>query len=203
MRYRSLAAIAGVAALLAACSSGDSTGAGGNSVASVSVQPDPLTLSVGDTTRLTAQALSSTGQALSTTITYQSANPAIATVSAAGTVTGVAVGTTQIVATAGGRSATVTVNVVAQTGLRSINVNTDQGCSNPNFVQFRTVATSQHAILMEDTRNPPGGFTTAEYQAIADRFDSQVWPTDTNAFGTPSDIDQNGKVIVLFTRAVN
>ncbi len=34
-------------------------------------------------------------------------------------------------------------------------------------------------------------------------FDTLVDPVDRAAFGTPSDIDNNGHVILFFTRAVN
>jgi hypothetical protein len=56
---------------------------------------------------------------------------------------------------------------------------------------------------MADTLNPSGGFTDADYQRFADRFDTIVYPLDTDNFGAPSDIDQNGRVGILFTSAVN
>ncbi|HSU12451.1 Ig-like domain-containing protein [Longimicrobium sp.] len=191
MKYRSLAGVL-LAAALAACSGGDATGPSGGTI---SVQPNPVTVAVGDTVRLNVTA--------SGAVTFRSLNPAIATVSSAGTVTGVSVGATQIVVESGSRSDTVAVNVVAGDVARTFNVNTDQACGDPLLVGFRTAAVGQHVILMEDTRNPPGGFTSAEYQEIANRFDTLVWPTDVQAFGAPTDIDNNGKVIVLFTRAVN
>ena len=43
----------------------------------------------------------------------------------------------------------------------------------------------------------------AEYQSIGVTFDTLVDPVDRAAFGAPSDIDGNGRVIIFFTRAVN
>lgn len=66
----------------------------------------------------------------------------------------------------------------------------------------RVVAISNHAIVVADTANPPGGYTDLEYQTIATQFDS-VYTMDVNAFGAPTDIDANSHVVMFFTRAVN
>ena len=84
------------------------------------------------------------------------------------------------------------------------NVNvSDDACSNIQTHGARVVAISTQAIVLADTLNPTGGFTAADYQRFATRFDTLVYPLDVNNFGTPSDIDNNGKIILLFTRAVN
>jgi hypothetical protein len=75
-------------------------------------------------------------------------------------------------------------------------------CQTPDNRTGRVVAISQHAIVVADTNNPAGGYTDAEYATIAVQFDS-VYTMDVNAFGTPSDIDSNGHIIMFFTRAVN
>jgi hypothetical protein len=58
-------------------------------------------------------------------------------------------------------------------------------------------------IFLEDAGNPTGGPTTAEYEAMSRSFDDLVYPTITANFGVPTDIDGNGRVMILFTRAVN
>ncbi|MFQ5678483.1 MAG: hypothetical protein ACE5HP_03400 [Gemmatimonadota bacterium] len=58
-------------------------------------------------------------------------------------------------------------------------------------------------ILAVDGQTPPGGFTDAEWASLADEFDRVVLPTDRAYFGTPSDIDGNGRVVLLFTPEVN
>jgi hypothetical protein len=66
----------------------------------------------------------------------------------------------------------------------------------------RVVAITNNAIVVADTLDPTGGYTDAEYLGIGMQFDT-VFVMDTTAFGAPTDIDSNGKVIMFFTRAVN
>jgi len=75
-------------------------------------------------------------------------------------------------------------------------------CQVPDNRTGRVVAITNTAIVVADTANPTGGYTDAEYLTVGLQFDS-VYTMDTNAFGTPSDIDSNGKVVMFFTRAVN
>ena len=84
-----------------------------------------------------------------------------------------------------------------------VNTNPSDFCANPNNVPARVVAVTQTAIILADVSNPQGGFTDAEYRAIGATIDTLVHPVDTAAFGTPTDIDGNGRIVVLFTRAVN
>jgi hypothetical protein len=67
----------------------------------------------------------------------------------------------------------------------------------------RIVAIGTNAIIAVDTLDPPGGFSTADYRRFAANFDTLVYPLDVGNFGAPSDIDQNGHIVLLFTRAVN
>lgn len=64
-------------------------------------------------------------------------------------------------------------------------------------------AISSHAILYVDEQAPPGGLTSADLEYFGSLFDDPIYTTDTSVFGSPSDIDANGTVIVLFTPAVN
>lgn len=85
----------------------------------------------------------------------------------------------------------------------TVNVNGTDACSNPTYRGARVVAIGTHSIVLADTSNPAGGFTDADYQRYATRFDTLVYPLDVDAFGAPSDIDQNGRVVLIFTTAVN
>ena len=60
-----------------------------------------------------------------------------------------------------------------------------------------------HALIYADDNQPTGSFTQVEYEAFGAQFDNQIYPTDVAAFGAPTDIDANGKVIILFTPVVN
>ncbi|MEP6507475.1 MAG: hypothetical protein ABJC63_04545, partial [Gemmatimonadales bacterium] len=74
--------------------------------------------------------------------------------------------------------------------------------------EFTTVtATAQYisnkAIIYTDDASPPGGFTATDFQDIATEFDNLIYPTDVAYFGTPLDLDNNGRVIILYTPEVN
>ncbi len=85
----------------------------------------------------------------------------------------------------------------------TVNVNPNDPCTNPIYHATRVAAIGTHAIVLSDTLNPAGGFTSADFQRFAARFDTLVYPIDSAAFGPPTDIDANGHVGLIFTRAVN
>jgi hypothetical protein len=83
-------------------------------------------------------------------------------------------------------------------------VNVGQSACSPSVLRgAKVVAIGTQSIVLADTVNPTGGFTTADYQRFAARFDTLVYPLDVANFGAPADIDQNRKIILLFTTAVN
>jgi len=84
-----------------------------------------------------------------------------------------------------------------------LNANSDSGCTAPDYRGARVVAITNRAIVVADTVNPAGGYTDAEYASLGVSFDTLVDPLDRAAFGDPSDIDHNGKVVLFFTKAVN
>jgi uncharacterized protein YjdB len=84
-------------------------------VASVSVVPNRLTVFVGDTALVTATPLDGSDRPLAgRAVAWKSENPKIATVDGQGRVAGVSAGTTRVVATSEGKSATSTVTVGLQ-----------------------------------------------------------------------------------------
>jgi alpha-tubulin suppressor-like RCC1 family protein len=106
------------AALLVGIACNDSTSpptpAGSPTVASVTVALSPGTLLVGSTVQLTATTKDSAGNVLTgRAVTWASSDTAVATVSATGLVTGVAVGSAMITATAEGKNGTAAVTVTA------------------------------------------------------------------------------------------
>jgi hypothetical protein len=62
---------------------------------------------------------------------------------------------------------------------------------------------STRAIIYEDLAVPAGGLSENEYASFASVFDDPIFPTTAEIFGQPSDIDGNGRVIILFTPRVN
>lgn len=102
----------------------------------------------------------------------------------------------------GARAATA-ATVPSVGDLLKYNVNANDFCANPDLRTGRVVAVTNGAIVVADTANPDGGFTDDEYRSIGATFDTLIAPVDTTAFGSPTDIDKNGHVILFFTRAVN
>ena len=76
-------------------------------------------------------------------------------------------------------------------------------CSPIQNRSARVVAIGTQSIVLSDTQNPTGGFSTADYQRFAARFDTLVYPMEIENFGAPADIDVNKKILLLFTTAVN
>ncbi len=76
-------------------------------------------------------------------------------------------------------------------------------CTEPTLRTGRVEAISNRAIVVADTLNPAGGFNRRHYAHYAATFDTLIAPLAEGAFGTPSDIDGNGRVILFFTQEVN
>ncbi len=61
---------------------------------------------------------------------------------------------------------------------------------------------SERAVLYEDV-TAAGSLTQEDVELFGDRFDDPIYPVITENFGSPSDLDGNGRVVILFTPAVN
>lgn len=103
-----------------------------------------------------------------------------------------------------GRAAINGLNGVPTVGTL-VTLNTSlTSCSNDTLNTGRVVAVGTTAIIIADTLAPAGGFTATDYQSFATTFDTLVYAMDVNAFGAPSDMDNNGgRVVIFFTPAVN
>lgn len=62
---------------------------------------------------------------------------------------------------------------------------------------------SDHALVYVEEDVPAGGFTELDLEAMVQDFDNPVYPVITEAFGHESDLDDNDRVIILLTTAVN
>jgi hypothetical protein len=65
------------------------------------------------------------------------------------------------------------------------------------------VYTGDNILIYADTATPENGFTPLRILRFGDVFDQTLFPIDTAAFGRPTDIDGNGRLIVLMTPRVN
>jgi len=136
-------------------------------VASVNVTPPTASITVGQTTTLTAQPLDANGNALTgRAVAWASSNAGVATVSDAGVVTGVAPGDATITATSEGKSGTATVTV---TPIPVASVTVD-----PATVSLTTGGTQQITATPRDAQGNP----------LADR--AVTWESQNTAVATVS-----------------
>jgi hypothetical protein len=70
-------------------------------------------------------------------------------------------------------------------------------------VDARLAYVGTNLLLYVDTLTTATGFATGDLSGIGDLFDKTLYPLDINEFGQPSDIDQNGRLIMLMTPVVN
>jgi hypothetical protein len=70
-------------------------------------------------------------------------------------------------------------------------------------VGARLAYVGTNLLLYVDTLTASNGFATGDLSGIGDLFDKTLYPIDVAAFGQPSDIDQNGRLIMLMTPVVN
>ena len=68
-------------------------------------------------------------------------------------------------------------------------------------VSARLRYVGDHLLLYVDTAGQ--GFTDDQYARLGTLFDRELYPLDIAAFGSESDLDANGRVVVLFTPVVN
>lgn len=87
--------------------------------------------------------------------------------------------------------------------LVKLNVNGTDACTNPTYHIARVEAIGDKSMILSDTLNPANGFTAADFQRYAAKFDTLIYPLDEGAFGAATDIDNNGRIGIVFTRAVN
>lgn len=70
-------------------------------------------------------------------------------------------------------------------------------------VNAQLKAISTRALVYQDANSPTGGLTEANFLTLAASFDDPIYSADVAAFGTPTDMDNNGKIIILLTPVVN
>jgi hypothetical protein len=70
-------------------------------------------------------------------------------------------------------------------------------------VGARLAYAGTNVLIYIDTLAPANGFTPAQLSAFGVLFDQTLYPIDTAAFGPPTDLDNNGRVIMLMSPTVN
>lgn len=168
---------------------------------SLRLDPGSPIITVGDTTLVRVSGTVPGGQLAAPKIRLRSLDPGIAMVNGSGVVVGVSQGVARITGEAGGTVDTAQVTVIP--GRYNVQTGDGKQCSAADYRTGRVMAVGDHSIVVADPANPSGGFTAADYQDLARTFDQVIHPIITDFFGTPADIDGNGRVLIFYTRAVN
>lgn len=87
--------------------------------------------------------------------------------------------------------------------LRTFTVCSNYDCSVYKPVTARARAVGAHTAIYVDTLAPPNGLDSAQIDSLRQTFDTHAYVVDTVAFGSLSDLDNNGLVITLMTPVVN
>ena len=72
-------------------------------------------------------------------------------------------------------------------------------CDNPRVRAVVRLITDNFVWLDDDLANPDGPFTDAELTEIDDFYSDHAQPVHENYFGSLSDVDGNGRILVLMT----
>jgi hypothetical protein len=85
----------------------------------------------------------------------------------------------------------------------TIRVGTGGGCA--NYVEINTVVRANGAkgIFLEDLANPTGGYAASQFATFSSQYDAKTYSANEAEFGTPTDSDGNGRIVVVVTKEVN
>lgn len=74
-----------------------------------------------------------------------------------------------------------------------------------DFFAIRAVvkAVGNKAVIVQDIAAPGGGFTSQDFSDIVREFDQTILATDTSYFGAPTDRNNDGVIVILYTPEVN
>jgi hypothetical protein len=59
------------------------------------------------------------------------------------------------------------------------------------------------SIWLEDVENPSQGLSSSDYTLLGNQFDELTLPGLTEQFGAPTDIDGNGRIVIVISQQVN
>ena len=86
---------------------------------------------------------------------------------------------------------------------RGFSVCSNLTCSTFKHITATAKAVDSTLVIYVDNTAPASGLSSFDLDTLGRTFDSRLYAIDTTAFGRESDVDGNGKVIVLMTPVVN
>src|SRR3990170_1452832 len=87
----------------------------------------------------------------------------------------------------------------------TLQVRVVSGGGRAHFTHNHPVVRAQgtNAFFLEDVANPGGGYAPSQVTAFSQQYDAKTHPTNAAEFGTPTDRDANGRIVVVVTKEVN
>jgi len=76
-------------------------------------------------------------------------------------------------------------------------------CANFNTVRAVVKSLGRRATVVQDVTAPASGFTSDDFRDLAQEFDAVTFPTVSDWFGAPSDINGDGRITILITPEIN
>ena len=95
------------------------------------------------------------------------------------------------------------VTVGTQVTLRYPDLSSNNTCSNYIEIQGTVRFVGATGIWVSDNANPVEGFSTADYQTLGNKFETDIYSNQTDYFGPPDDSDGNGRVVMVATKEAN
>ena len=84
-----------------------------------------------------------------------------------------------------------------------IRVRTSGSCDEFTTIRGLVRHVGAHAIWVEDADNPSGGFTASDFTSFSMQFDQVTYPTLRQMLGEMTDLDGNGRAVIVVTKEVN
>ena len=87
--------------------------------------------------------------------------------------------------------------------LRTFRVVSNFTTSAYKTVSSKLAYAGDNVLIYIDTLAPANGFTGTQLSDFGKLFDQTLYPIDTTAFGSPVDLDGNGRIVMLMSPVVN
>ncbi len=81
-------------------------------------------------------------------------------------------------------------------------ISSDNFCQTGRDIRAVVKRVGAGSIWVEDVANPDG-FTDRQYEELSDLFDHEILDELTRNFGEPSDLDDNDRIVIVISEAVN
>jgi hypothetical protein len=82
-------------------------------------------------------------------------------------------------------------------------LSSDNFCTNGLPIEGVVRRVGARSVWVSDVANPDGGFSASDYDLLSDAFDQMIHDEVVSFFGEPTDLDSNGRIVIVISEAVN